>query len=76
MQGLLLGKWLAMALETPRSTFRDSYAIAALVLSYSEKTKNPWHLTQAIFGELYKHMNFAKENVKETLLLAIGSVGK
>jgi serine/threonine-protein kinase ATR len=57
-------------------TFLDSYAVASLILTYGEKVKNPWQFTQAVFGELYKHMNFAKENLKETLLVAIGSVGK
>ncbi|XP_006456710.1 hypothetical protein AGABI2DRAFT_78376 [Agaricus bisporus var. bisporus H97] len=73
-----IGEFLMQHIKDPDRNARLAacYAIAALVLSYSEKTKNPWHLTQAIFGELYKHMNFAKENVKETLLLAIGSVGK
>lgn len=53
-----------------------SYGLAALIFSYNEAVTNPWQLTQAIFGDLYQHMIAAKENMKETVLVAIGSIGK
>ncbi len=51
------------------------YGLAAIVL-HSDTIAKPWPLTQVIFSKLQQHMNVAKENMKETVLVAVGSMGK
>jgi len=52
-----------------------SYGLVALVSAYTHAT-NPWHLTQRVFTALYHHMGTARENLKETVVVAVGSMGK
>jgi len=53
-----------------------SYGLVALVSAYTYAATNPWHLTQRVFTALYHHMVTAKEYLKETVLVAVGSMGK
>lgn len=53
-----------------------SYGLVALVSAYTHATTNPWHSTQRVFTALYHHMGTARENLKETVVVAVGSMGK
>ncbi|KAF9450926.1 hypothetical protein P691DRAFT_724995 [Macrolepiota fuliginosa MF-IS2] len=73
-----IGKFLIQSLRDADRSARlaAGYALAALVLCYSDTVANPWNLTQAIFAKLYHHMGDAKENTKEVVLVAVGSMGR
>lgn len=53
-----------------------SYGLVALVSAYTHATTNPWRSTQRMFTALYHHMGTARENLKETVVVAVGSMGK
>ncbi|KAF5363593.1 hypothetical protein D9756_000300 [Leucocoprinus leucothites] len=52
------------------------HGLVALISAYTHAVPNPWHLTRRIFAPLYHHMGHAKENMKETVLVAVGLMGK
>ncbi|KXN89480.1 Protein kinase rad3 [Leucoagaricus sp. SymC.cos] len=71
-------KFLLQYLRDPDRSARLSvcYALSAVVLAYTRAMANPWHLTQRVFGVLYRHMGHARDIMKETVVIAVGKMGK
>ncbi|KAJ3568764.1 hypothetical protein NP233_g5503 [Leucocoprinus birnbaumii] len=72
------GKFLLLHIgDTDRGARLSAcYGLVALVSAYAGSAGNPWQLAQRIFRALYQHMAQAKENTKETALIAVGQMGK
>lgn len=53
-----------------------SYALHALIFSYSKRSGDVPTFTTPVFSQLYECFDTFKNPLRETLLVAIGSMGK